>query len=357
MDPYNTIIVDLKHGIGDVIQMVPFMKRLKQQYPGSQITAIVKSKEHYELLKTLNVVSHPVYFNKNDVLGILKKLLQLRKSKFEIGIIAPISTQWKMKLLFSIIGCKKIIYNQSTIPAHKKNAVLRNLEMLRDLNIDFMYEIPNLNIGQYIPNKEVLDTIGYKGEVSGFYVGLCVRDGKAARGAKFNYKKDTAKYADFKVLMEVANELTKHGYKILLLGGATDCGIVSENISLISSNDKIINLVGSLNLDQTLAVLKLCKVVIGGDFGLIHAADALKVRTIVYYGSTSPDVVGPFSNLTKRITANLPCQYCYRTKNEKKCQRKKCIEYLNASVILKAFDEFRLDLNEDVNRLITDTII
>ena len=57
--------------------------------------------------------------------------------------------------------------------------------------------------------------------------------------------------------------------------------------------------VGELNLMQTAELTTMCKAVITGDTGLMHAALALKVPTVCLFGPDNPDWTGPYAKQEK----------------------------------------------------------
>jgi heptosyltransferase-2 len=83
--------------------------------------------------------------------------------------------------------------------------------------------------------------------------------------------------------IELGNQLSKKGFKILLFGGKEDrdiCSTLNDEIesSLDLSNDN--------DLIDLAANMKICKAVICNDSGLMHTALAVRVPVITIFGST-----------------------------------------------------------------------
>jgi ADP-heptose:LPS heptosyltransferase len=102
---------------------------------------------------------------------------------------------------------------------------------------------------------------------------------------------------------------------IVLLGGKDDV----KNAKAIEKEvgDKVTNLVGKLNLNESAAVIKYCKKVVTPDTGLMHIAAAMKREILSVWGNTIPEF-GMWSLLPKELVSknhifevkNLSCRPC-----------------------------------------------
>jgi heptosyltransferase-1 len=115
--------------------------------------------------------------------------------------------------------------------------------------------------------------------------------------------------------IELINKLTTDNSVIpVLIGGPdeTDLGMQIES----SINGKLLNLCGKLDLAQTAAVLKQCRLVVSGDTGPAHIAVAVGTPVVGLYGPTAVERSGPYGNLDLVIDKqnNCRCQY------EKQCR-------------------------------------
>jgi heptosyltransferase-2 len=73
-----------------------------------------------------------------------------------------------------------------------------------------------------------------------------------------------------------------------------------------------LNLAGKTGLRQALAVLKLLKLLLTNDSGLMHAAAALEVPLLALFGSTDPEATGPFTARATVLRHPLPCSPCLK---------------------------------------------
>jgi ADP-heptose:LPS heptosyltransferase len=123
-------------------------------------------------------------------------------------------------------------------------------------------------------------------------------EGFVALGPGARYKKK--KYPFFR---ELAFELEREGFRVVFVGIPGECeGFEKTNAQ---------NLCGKLSLLDTAGIIKLAKVFVGNDSGLLHVARAVGTKAVQIYGATHPTL--GFSLLPEEgrvIIKNLPCQPC-----------------------------------------------
>ncbi len=83
----------------------------------------------------------------------------------------------------------------------------------------------------------------------------------------------------------LAQRLAADGVTPVLLGGPTDAALAP---AIADHAPGLVNLVGRLQLDDTVAVIAGSALLIGVDTGLTHMGSALKVPTVALFGSTRP---------------------------------------------------------------------
>jgi heptosyltransferase-2 len=109
----------------------------------------------------------------------------------------------------------------------------------------------------------------------------------------------------------VAEELREEfGASLVILGGPED----REAADQVMAHLRVpaLNLAGKTGLRQALAVLKLLKLLLTNDSGLMHAAAALEVPLLALFGSTDPEATGPFTARATVLRHPLPCSPCLK---------------------------------------------
>jgi len=110
----------------------------------------------------------------------------------------------------------------------------------------------------------------------------------------------------------LADELTRRGYVIWLLGSPKDRTAGDDIVRLSSSATAPLNLCGSTTLTQAIDLIAASSFVVCNDSGLMHVAAALDRPLIAVYGSSSPGFTPPLSERARIISLELDCSPCFR---------------------------------------------
>lgn len=326
------ILVEIHHGLGDIVQMLPLFRRLREVFSDAEISAIVASEEHAQILKLTNLVNKFYYLNVREMSlsQQLRFIMQLRNEQFDIGIVAPMTTPKLGRMLMKIIGCKKIVMPIKDESYRQSTSVMQGLSLLTQLGIEIEEMIPQIHLSQSVVQLGSRLLTSTFGNDQKKYLGICIGTGLVSRGRGKRRENVNAKSIALNITIDVADRLKENGYNIILLGGNAEKALLQQ--AHYKPEPGIASFAGETSILQTIALMSHCDLVIGGDTGLIHLADAIGIRTLVYYGASGPSV-GPFSEKTTAITAGLDCQYCYGTDALFTCNDRKCLEYITAERI------------------------
>ncbi len=112
----------------------------------------------------------------------------------------------------------------------------------------------------------------------------------------------------------------------------------------------VIRWVGTLTLDQTLALLSLTDLFLGVDSGLLHMAGAVDAPCVGIFGPTDPACFLPRTGRTAAVTANVSCLGCHHNSQgsghwQSGCPNGiRCMSELSVNEVLVACEKF---LKED----------
>jgi heptosyltransferase-2 len=103
----------------------------------------------------------------------------------------------------------------------------------------------------------------------------------------------------------------------LIFGGAADLDLAEKVTTEIRyagrEADGVINLAGKTSLRELAAALKLCRLLLTNDTGPMHLAAAVGTPLIVPFGSTCPELTGPYCSPSAQIVRTpVPCAPCFR---------------------------------------------
>jgi heptosyltransferase-2 len=109
---------------------------------------------------------------------------------------------------------------------------------------------------------------------------------------------------------ELAQRLRRQGYTVLLIGSLKDKAIADNIVAL--GNDACLNLCGSTDLGDAIALLSCAQLVISNDSGLMHLAAALDRPMLALFGSSSPRFTPPLSTHAEVVKLDLKCSPCFK---------------------------------------------
>jgi heptosyltransferase-1 len=125
----------------------------------------------------------------------------------------------------------------------------------------------------------------------------------------------------------------EQGMRIAVLGHRDD----AEAADLIAARcaESAVSLAGETTLGQAIGVAWRCRLVVGGDTGLIQVAAALDVPTVAIYGPTDPALTGPIGPRVRVVQSKVDCWPC----RERRCEHWECMRELRPETVCEAAAE------------------
>lgn len=327
MEKYEKILIEMKHGLGDCICMLPAIKAVRDYHPNAYIALIVNGKSNEEIFRHsgININKYYHFSLKNKpFFYTLKILWELRREKFDYGILATMTPAKKGKVFFKIIHIKHALGEQfrgiSFLELdNTKHFVERNLDVVSSICGTILDRQPHLYV-------KTSDSVSLPSNRPAIAVNI--------GGADKNYYKGQYVYTrDWGVghMHELVGLLSTLNYNIFLLGGPLEKHLIADYNDLLSK-ENVFDFVDKTNIGETLWILSRCKLSIGVDTGMQHAADALGVPTISIFGPTNPKTHGAYSKEASFILSpkQLSCQYCFGQDIYYLCPDRKCLNQIQA---------------------------
>lgn len=328
--PVRKVLVVRFSSIGDIVLTTPVLRCLKQQRPDIEI--------HYATKKSfVEVIKYNPYISKIHLLGDnldeLVGALKLENYDLIIDLHNNVRTQRLKQALgvpahsFPKLNIKKWLLTNLKLDAMPDYSIVeRYLKAVKPLGIH--------NDGQgldyYLPKEQELANNDLPMSHWGGYVG-CVIGGSMA-----TKKLPVAQWQQF--CKDVP-------YPVMLLGGPEDRAEGEQ----IAAQDpiKIYNSCGKFNLSESAELVKIAKVIVSNDTGLMHIAAAYKKPIISLWGNTTPEMgMFPyygFNDLTNRVAPqsiiiqnnDLGCRPCSKIGYDK-CPKGhfKCMNQLDVATMV-----------------------
>jgi ADP-heptose:LPS heptosyltransferase len=285
--------------IGDTILMSASIADLREAHPGCEIVLMV-GPSNYEAAQMIDGADTIV---KLQVFNPLASLREIRKQRLDILLdFGPWS---RLNALLSIFSRAPFIVG------------FRTAGQLRHFGYDLAVEHSGQDheLRNY---QRLIEALGIKpthrpelrytreeqsagAEVAPFVVFHMWPGGTGAELKEW----PTARW------MGLAEELTRLGYRIVLTGGADQRQLNHEFINGLHSSirARVVNVAGG-SLDATARLLLHAELVVSVNTGIMHLADALRVRLVALHGPTSAKRWGPTNNTSMSIESKLEgCGY------------------------------------------------
>lgn len=109
---------------------------------------------------------------------------------------------------------------------------------------------------------------------------------------------------------ELGQKLCEKGYAIWLIGSPKDKEVADKIVAL--GNSHAINLCGTTDLSDAIALISRADLVVSNDSGLMHIAAALDRPMLAIFGSSSPQFTPPLSAHADVLRLDLPCSPCFK---------------------------------------------
>ena len=122
---------------------------------------------------------------------------------------------------------------------------------------------------------------------------------------------------------ELIHYLTSNGLQVYLTGGKTDEEHANAFVSDFKLNN-VVNLVGKMKIDETLALINSAKLVISVNTGVMHLAACSKVNVICLNGPTSAKRWGPVNDNSISINSKHKDAPCLHFGFEYSCGNSDC---------------------------------
>ncbi len=328
--PKGILVVKLS-AIGDVVQSLPALYALKQQWPDATIDWLVEDKAQ-QVLEGHPDIDRLIVFKRCEK-NLWSLLCQLRETSYDwaidlqgtyksAGFMRMARAQWKIGYDQNREPCQFLYNAHAKLKTQDQLPVVRNLDILKQLGAEVNSVQYHFPLGQ-----EDFDCVARIVQVH--QVGAAY----AVLSAVTSWLTKCWGREKFRQFLQ---KLPEH-YRgtIFVVGGAQDKEVHAK---LCDGLDHVVDLTGTLNLKQSAALMQDADFMVSGDTGPLHLAVAVGCPVFGIYGSTNPKRTGPFQEEACVVQGKLDCQPCY--KNECPLGHHRCMEDLSVDYVLEQFIDF-----------------
>ncbi len=322
-NPKNILIIRLS-AIGDVINVLPALRRLRTQYPDSKITWLVEDRAS-EILRGHPDVDEVIIYPRNKwQRGILKvnkslKVIseslsfykQLRKNHYDLVIdfqgnlksaVMNLITGSGNRLGFGNGYCKEFNYlstQHHSYPAGKKiHRIEKNLSLLKELDIETKFLRPALPVTKN--DKEYISNFINKNADPSLPI-IIIHPGTSKFGSFKQWSSQNYTLLADKIL-------DKYKANVILTWGPGEFDTVKEIVRNMKHN--ALPACETKSIKQLTELIKCATLFIGGDTGPLHIASIMGIPIVGIYGPKDPAIYGPYDGKAIVIKKDVPCSPC-----------------------------------------------
>lgn len=327
----NRILVLRPGGMGDLLMLIPTLRKLHALYPSAQID-LVCEKRNLEVLSLAGSPATPLVYDARPLV-CLRRLLKTR---------------------YDVVIDTEQFHNFSAIFGYFSGAPVRigfNINPHRNPLYTHLvhYSTEGQECGQFLKLLEPFGVRETVCSVAGILTTLkpeipvTIRDqilnffgGKpyaaVHAGSSTNYKRWSS--TSFAALARQLHAET--GIGILLLGGRGEQTISSTLLQeLTPKGVPTLSLAGKLSLSETAALLSKATLFVGGDSGLAHLAVAYDIPSVVLFGPSDHKKWATENSMHAVVRHPLPCAPCFIFGYHKPCRHVTCMQHIQVSEVLR----------------------
>ena len=313
--------------IGDVLQMTPVVRSIKKHFQRSSILFLVGNQATFDLLENNPHIDEIVLFPKGSGLKELSRVLGLAGFLKKKGIDRVLNYQpsnWRWRILTFFLKPERVFL-------YKKQKRVKRGEMVRHAVEDHLATLSDLGIKEeghhldlFLTDQEVREAEDiiekYKCK-TGYQGMICLNMGASHPVNRWPVE----------AFHKLNSIMISEGFKTILIGGAEDRGLVDQFFRI--GHTEVLDLVGSLSIRKTAAILSQSDALVTGDTGPLHLATSVGAKVVALFGAADPERTGPIGPKNIVIQSDLPCVPC----RKRKCPngQRACMEAIDPRIVAR----------------------
>lgn len=328
------IAVILFGALGDTILAAPALRLLRNNYSHSKIVFIAslinleaaRLIEGYDELCCLDIGSlilHPVRF--------ARQALELRRMKFDVvldlekWIRFSALLSWFMNPSFSVgfgtNGQGRHFCYDAVVPKENKHVVENLLDVVKSLPLVAL-EKPTLCLKQEDPTtrERVIDKLRAAGLSAPNDSVVVVHI-----GAGSNPEHGGGRIWPLANFARLIRDLHSQGHAVVLTGTASEVELAESLARCGLDRSSFLNMIGRTTTEELASLLRMARLVVCGNCGVMHLAAAVGTPVVALHGPTDPVKWGPIGAQHTVIQARMDCVPCLDLGFEYGCTDYKCM--------------------------------
>jgi len=330
----NILVCQTGGWIGDMVLLTPALRALKNAYPESNLTLLLRPRVA-DLMETHPYVDTCIVDTKNrgHYRSLRELMRRIRRAAFDVAVVLhptsfrnallPFLARVPMRVGTNING-RGMLLTVSRKDDTNVHEVHRYLRVLQLLDIDT--SLDSLEFWHTDADRGMIQDLLHAEGVSSTDRLIALNLGTTWRTKQW----DTTNFAA--VIQQIAH--LAPDVRIVLTGSSNALALVEA----LPTSLPIINLVGKTSILQLGALLERCEVCLTCDSGPMHIAAAVGTPTVALFGPTDPVRHRPYSNGHEVVEKSVSCRPCYK----RTCQRQDtphlCMKEISIGEVVNALE-------------------
>jgi heptosyltransferase-1 len=339
------ILIVKPSSLGDIIHALPFLKAVKDSFPGAQVDWVI-SKNLKGLLEDNPLIHELIVFDKDS----WKEIKNLPGTVSEIKGLRKFLKSKHYDMVIDLQGLLRSGLITFFTPASRKVGFEHAREGSR-----YFYDLKVPGNGAVHAVDRCLEIAGAIGAKSKKIEFPLYADMKARE----KITRLTGNIPEYIVIAPSARWATKRWpagnfsslieripLPCMIAGSKGDSEIAQEIIRGIRNTEQgtqtatAVNLCGRTSLKELVALIAGAKAVVSNDSGPMHIAAALNKPLVALFGPTDPAKTGPYgwqkNKNMKVIRTSAPCSPC----RKKRCGESDCMKDISVDAVFNALKEY-----------------
>jgi len=340
LKPFSKFLIIKLSSLGDIIHTLPALETLRRKYPFARIDWLVEER-FYDFLKENPLIDKiyllrfrsPVRKNKWRIFFKTIKLIKAKRYDVAIDFQGLIKSsfftflsgaKYRIGFMESDLRERQAKYFYNVVPTQSfegGHIISKNLSLLSMIDIYENEACSGRIFLQENDEKEIKEELKKRG-IEKYYIVHPWAGWKSKQWDTNNYVELIKKvYQEYKIKAIIT--WAPHEY-IIAKEFLNNCG----EAALLSFTTSI---------NKMIALIKNSLLVIGGDTGPIHIADALQKPLLALYGPTDPNRTGPINSKAVSIYHKIECSNC----KKRTCpyNHKKCLSSISVDEVFENFNK------------------
>ncbi len=301
------ILIRTSNWLGDAVMSAPAVRAIKRGRPDAHVT-IVSPANLVPIWKLIPEVDEIIALKNKSLFHAVRSIERARN--FDVAVLFPNSLRAALEVWLSDVprrvgyrGHSRAWLLNQIVRDRRKHGPLEH-QSLRYLRLASEIGADLNSVGEAVCFPRDANSVPYsdsKGDVD-----LATAPLALCPGAEYGPAKRWLPERFSEVTSAISAE---QGAKWILFGTAKDAK-VGEQIAT-ALGDNCVNRIGLTTVEQLIAELRACRLLLTNDTGTMHLAALLGVPTVSIFGSTEPALTGPLGQNNVVLRHHVECSPCF----------------------------------------------